>query len=70
MNASQKLDHYLDSFRARLRKLTLLQGAAVVTFTLLVLSMRHVFADSSLSRHLRAVVGDAGACPRMACIVG
>lgn len=38
MNASQKLDHYLDSFRARLRKLTLLQGAAVVTFTLLVLS--------------------------------
>ncbi len=38
MNASRKLDHYLDSFRARLRKLTLLQGAAATVFTLLVLS--------------------------------
>ena len=38
MNASHKLDQYLDSFRARLRKLTLLQGAAITMAVLLVLS--------------------------------
>ncbi len=39
MNASRKLDQYLDSFRARLRKLTLLQGAAATALVLLVLSV-------------------------------
>src|SRR5688572_17974585 len=38
MNASSKLDHYLDSFRGRLRKLTVLQGAAAIMGVLLVLS--------------------------------
>ncbi len=38
MSASRKLDQYLDSFRDRLRKLTLLQGAAAITLVLLVLS--------------------------------
>ncbi|MDY6983185.1 MAG: DUF4175 family protein, partial [Pseudomonadota bacterium] len=38
MNASHKLDQYLDSFRARLRKLSLLQGAAITMAVLLVLS--------------------------------
>src|SRR6188474_2723379 len=38
MYASTKLDQYLDSFRARLRKLTLLQGAAATAVVLLVVS--------------------------------
>lgn len=38
MNASHKLDQYLDSFRTRLRKLSLLQGAAITMAVLLVLS--------------------------------
>lgn len=39
MNASRKLDQYLESFRARLRKLTLLQGAAATASVLLLLSV-------------------------------
>ncbi len=38
MNASRKLDQYLDSFQTRLRKLTLLQGVAATIFVVLVLS--------------------------------
>ncbi len=51
MNASRKLDQYLDSFQARLRKLTLLQGAAATVFVLLVLSTlgAWVSADSGFA---------------------
>src|SRR5688572_20916322 len=38
MYASSKLDQYLNAFRARLRKLTLLQGAAATAAVLLVVS--------------------------------
>ena len=39
MNTSNRLDIYLDAFRQRLRKLTLLQGAAATVIVLLVMSV-------------------------------
>src|SRR5688500_7462456 len=36
MNATNKLDAYLDSFRQRLRQLTLLQGAAALAIVFVV----------------------------------
>ena len=39
MNTSDRLDQYLDAFKQRLRKLTLLQGLAATVVVLLVLSV-------------------------------
>jgi len=39
MNTSNRLDQYLDAFRQRLRKLTLLQGIAASALVLLVVSV-------------------------------
>ena len=39
MNASNRLDEYLQAFRSRLRQLTLLQGTAATALVLLVLSL-------------------------------